>query len=57
MMKFKTVILCLKLRKYYKIIAIDLSKQQALDADPELIKKQFYWISRARRKHKNIFYY
>ena len=56
-MKFKTVILCLKLRKYYKIIAIDLSKQQALDADPELIKKQFYWISRARRKHKNIFYY
>ena len=39
MMKFKTIILCLKLRKYYEIIAIDLSKQQALDADPEPINK------------------
>ena len=38
-MKFKTFIFCLKLRKYYKIIAIDLSKEQALDADPEPINK------------------
>ena len=39
MMKSKTVILCLKLRKYCKIIAIDLSKQKALDADLEPINK------------------
>ena len=38
-MKSKTVILWLKLRKYCKIIAIDLSKQKALDADPEPINK------------------
>ena len=27
------------LKKYYKVIAIDLSKQQALDADPKTINK------------------
>ena len=26
-------------KKYYKIIAIDLNKQQALDADPKAIQK------------------
>ena len=26
-------------KKYYKMIAIDLSKQQALDADPKAIQK------------------
>ena len=27
------------LKKHYKMIVIDLSKQQALDADPKAIKK------------------
>ena len=26
-------------KKYYKMIAIDLTKQQALDADPKAIQK------------------
>ena len=26
-------------KKYYKLIAIDLSKQQALDADPKIIQQ------------------
>ena len=33
------------------MIAIDLYKQQALDADPkaiQLLTNQFYWISRSR---------
>ena len=44
--------------KYYKIIAIDLSKQQALDADPKAIqqikikKKLKYRKSSPRRKCK-----
>ena len=28
-------------KDYYKIIAIDLSKQQALDVDPKSIQKKF----------------
>ena len=51
--------------KYYKIIAIDLSKQQALDADPKAIqqikikKKLKYRKSSPRRKCKynNVFHY
>ena len=42
-------------KDYYKIIAIDLSKQQALDADPKSIqKKDFYRISSSSRKCKYI---
>ena len=33
-------------KKYYKLIAIDLSKQQKLDADPKAIQHSFYWKSR-----------
>ena len=33
--------------EYYKIIAIDSSKQQTLDADPKVIQQiNFYWKSR-----------
>ena len=36
-------------KKYYKLIAIDLSKQQKLDADSEAIHQiNFYWKSRTR---------
>ena len=43
---------------YYKTIAIDLSKQQALDADPKSnIANQIYWKYRSRWKHNNIFHY
>ena len=30
---------CAYFKKYYKMIAIDLSKQKALDADPKAIQK------------------
>ena len=33
-------------KKCYKLIAIDLSKQQKLDADPKAIQHSFYWKSR-----------
>ena len=38
------------------MIAIDLSKQQALDAVPKLIQ-QVYCKSRSRRTNGNAFYY
>ena len=34
------------LKSYYEMIAIDLSKQQVLDADPKVKQQQFYWKSR-----------
>ena len=44
-------------KNYYKMIAVDLSKQQALDADPKAIQKnQFYSKCRQSRKHKNLFH-
>ena len=42
---------------YYKIIAIDLSKQQALDADPKAIQQIIYCKSRSRWKRNNVFHY
>ena len=48
------------LNNYYKMIAKDLSKQQALDADQKKKKKtanQFFCKSRSRREHKNVFHY
>ena len=41
---------------YYKIIATDLSKQQALDADPKAMQQiNFGW--KYRRTINNIFHY
>ena len=56
MMKSKTVILCLKLRKYCKIIAIDLSKQKALDADPEPINKTILLEILSEEETQKIFF-
>ena len=43
---------------YYEIIVINLSKQQAVNADPKTIKQinLFYWKSRSRRRCKNVFH-
>ena len=41
---------------YYKMIAIDVSKQKPLNADPKAVKHiQFYYKSRSRWKHNNVF--
>ena len=38
------------------MIAVDLSKQQALDADPKIIQQlNFYWTSRSRWKYNKCF--
>ena len=39
--------------KYYKIIAIDLSKQQALDANPETLQKMSFSGNIAREGNAN----
>ena len=33
------LLVCTYFKKYYKMIALDLSKQQALDADPKAIQQ------------------
>ena len=38
----------------YKMIAIDLSKQQALDADPRTIQQINFTINLDSRQHKNL---
>ena len=46
--------------KYYKIIAIDLSKQQALNANPKTLQKnEFYrkYSSGRKCKYNNVFHY
>ena len=55
------------LKKYYKMIAIDLSKQQAFDADPKAIQqinftenlekkmKQYFSVLKKRKKTFGIF--
>ena len=40
-------------KNYYKMIAIDLSKQQALDADPEAIQKINFAVNLARNPVAN----
>ena len=40
------------LKNHYAMIARNLSKQQALDADPKI-----YYISRSSRTNRNVFYY
>ena len=42
-------------KKYYKMIAIDLSKQQALDADPQAIQ-QINFTANLDREGKTRFY-
>ena len=42
-------------KDYYKMIAIDLSKQQALDANPTT--NYFYRKSRLRSRCNNVFHY
>ena len=43
-------------KKYYKMIAIDLSKQQALDADPKAIQ-QINFIANLDRDGNTRFYF
>ena len=44
-------------KTYFKIIAIDLSKQQELDVDTKATQHiKFYWKSRSTRKHNNVFH-
>ena len=44
------------LKKYYKMIAIDLSKQQALDADPKAIQ-QINFAANLSRAGNTRFYF
>ena len=41
-------------KKYYKLIAIDLSKQQVLQENEDLFNKLFYWKI---RRSSQCFYY
>ena len=43
-------------KKYYKMIAIDLSKQQALDADPKVIQ-QINFIANLDREGNTRIYF
>ena len=40
------------------MIAIDLSKQHALDADPKAIQQiNFHWKGRSDRNYNSVFHY
>ena len=43
-------------KKYYKMIAVDLSKQQALDADPKAIQ-QIHFAANLGRDDNTRFYF
>ena len=43
-------------KQHYKMIAIDLSKQQALDADPKAIQQISFTWSLARNRNTKIFF-
>ena len=43
-------------KKYYKIIAIDLSKQQALDADPKAIQQINFTVNLDRVGNTRIYF-
>ena len=43
-------------KKYYKLIAIDLSKQQKLDADPKAIKQINFTRDLVRAKGSKMFF-
>ena len=40
----------------YKMIAVDLSKQEALDADPRAIQQINFTANLDSRQHKNLFH-
>ena len=42
-------------KNYYKMIAVDLSKQQALDADPKAIQQINFKASLDRNRRQNKF--
>ena len=44
-------------KDHYKIIAIHLSKQQVLDADPRAIQQINFTANLDRRKYNNVIYY
>ena len=44
-------------KESYKMIAIDLRKQQALDTDPRAIQQINFTANLDRRKYKNVFHY
>ena len=43
-------------KKYYKLIAIDLSKQQTLDADPKAMQQINFTQNRDRAEGSTIFF-
>ena len=43
-------------KKYYKMIAVDLSKQQALDADPKAIQQINFTANLDRAGNKIIYF-
>ena len=43
-------------KKYYKMIAIDLSKQQALDADPRAIQQINFTVNLDRDENKRFYF-
>ena len=47
---------CTYFKKYYKMIAVDLSKQQALDADPKAIQ-QINFTTNLDRAENTRFYF
>ena len=44
-------------KDHYKMIVIDLSKQQALDADPRAIQQINFTANLDSRKYNNLLYY
>ena len=43
-------------KKYYKMIAIDLSKQEALDADPKAIQQINFTVNLDRAENRGIYF-
>ena len=43
-------------KKYYKMIAIDLSKQEALDADPKAIKQINFTVNLDRAGNTRFYF-
>ena len=43
-------------KKYYKMIAVDLSKQQALDADPKAIQQINFTANLDRARNTTMFF-
>ena len=44
------------LKKYYKVIAMDLNKQQALDADPKAIQQINFTANLDRTKNTRFYF-